>query len=308
MNEAINNRSIAGLPRLWKLVEHRLGFVLRIFQAMNAFEAALYLTLLILILERSDIHSLVLFSAIGIIVRPLIRHKMFWLCLTTLFVLVIWQPWFNVPNHRYFQAYWCLAITLSLFTASPEESLAKSARWLVGLAFLFSLIWKLRTPEFIDGRFFEYSIIYDVRLVPLAVLLGIDSDLLAQNRELLRAFISVGNLSGEVVLETNRWVAVASTILTWWTLLIEALVAACFLLSSRWISDVWRHSLLLVFIFTTYLLAPVVGFGWALVAMGMSRVKLPNQALIMMLYTAGFVLVFLGRNPGLQKVIELIGF
>jgi hypothetical protein len=57
-------------------------------------------------------------------------------------------------------------------------------------------------------------------------------------------------------------------VLTWGGLAIETLLAAAFLTplaaAHRWV----RHLLLIAFCVTTYPVAPVAGFGWLLLAMG----------------------------------------
>ena len=274
---------------------------------LKPFDCALYLTLVILIVERPHVQSVVLLSAVGVIARPLLYSWIYWSVLTLLFVIVSWQPWYAVPNHIYLQAYWCLAIAISLKFENKEELLAKSARWLVGLVFLYAFIWKLRTPEFIDGRFLESSILTDFRLAPLASLLGIDVETVFQNREILNHYTRVGDLTGDVQLTTTEGIRSVSLILSWWTILIELAVALVFLLPEKQLKLFWRHVCLLGFVFSTYLLAPVVGFGWALTAMGMSQIDRNEKSFWTALYVLGFILIFLGRNPGLDAVFLRLG-
>lgn len=274
---------------------------------LEPFDCALYLTLVIFIVERPDVQSVVLFSAVGIIARPLLYSWVYWMILTLLFVTVSWQPWYAVPNHIYLQAYWCLAITICLRSDSKEELLAKSAKWLVGLVFLFAVIWKLRTPEFVDGRFIEFSILTDVRLAPLAGLLGIDLETVLQNREWLNGYTKAGLLSGQVQLTTTDGIRPVSLVLSWWTILIEFVVSLVFLLPKQRVPRQWLHGCLLGFIFSTYLLAPVVGFGWALVAMGMSQVDKNSKSRWTFLYLLGYILIFLSRNPGLDAIFLRLG-
>lgn len=221
--------------------------------------------------------------------------------------MVSWQPWYAVPNHIYLQAYWCLAIAICLRFENKEELLAKSARWLVGLVFLYAVIWKLRTPEFIDGRFLEFSILTDFRLAPLAGMFGIDIETVMQNRQWLSHYTQAGDVMGDVQLTAVEGIRAVSLWLSWWTILIEFAVALVFLLPDKRVKLGCRHGCFLGFIFSTYLLAPVVGFGWALTAMGMSQVKRTSNFLWTALYVLGFILIFLSRNPGLDAVFLRLG-
>jgi hypothetical protein len=76
-------------------------------------------------------------------------------------------------------------------------------------------------------------------------------------------------LAGDAPAEPPRLRSLALAA-TWATLALEAAVAIAFLapLGRR----VWlRHWLLLCFCATTYAIAPVVGFGWLLLAMGAAQ-------------------------------------
>lgn len=275
-----------------------------LIEQVDPFDVALYSTLLIFMLEKTDIHSLVLLCSLGILVRPLIRHPIFWFGLAAVFIVVSWNPWYSPGNHRYLQAYWCLSIAFCFLCSNPKEALAQSARWLIAFAFLFAFIWKIRTPEFIDGRFLEYSLISDYRFIPVAMLLGLDAEVVIKNSQLLHDYIDVGDISGTVALQTTAVVPVIAKVLTIWTLLVEAAVCIVFFFTPRRVIHILRHVILLVFIITTYSIAPVVGFGWAFVAMGLTHVHLKEKRILIPLYLAAFVIVFLGRNPGLYGAIR----
>ncbi len=289
--------------RSMKMLDHAIS----VSRKLSPFDCALYLTLIILIVERPDVQSVGLLSSIGVIVRPLLYSWVYWLILTLLFVTVSWQPWYAVANHIYLQAYWLLAIAICLKSDRREELLAKSARWIVGFVFFYAVIWKIRTPEFVDGRFMEFSILTDLRLAPLAGVLGIDFETVLQNREWLNHYTRAGDLSGEAQLVTVDGIRTVSLWLSWWTILIEFAIALVFLLPNKRVSQTWRHSCLIVFIYSTYLLAPVVGFGWAITAMGMSLVDRSSKSFWTAIYVLAFVLIFLSRNPGLDAIFIRLG-
>jgi hypothetical protein len=162
--------------------------------------------------------------------------------------------------------------------------------------------------EYIDGRFFEYGLLADIRFSPIGLLLGLDSQTLTANRELLNGFVFTADPSNEVVLSTVPGVPVVAHFLTWWLLLVEGTVAVVLLIPRRLISDFWRHAPLIVFLYSTYSLAPVIGFGWTLSAMGMSQLNRSTKPLYLGFYLALFPLVFLGRHPGIRGILQYLNF
>ncbi len=198
-----------------------------------------------------------------------------WLSLAALVGWSVARSWLWVDNHKFLLLYWCLALACACASARPLRSLARSARLLIGLCFAFAGLWKLITPDYLDGRAFHYLLLDDGRFAPLADWLGADPKLQAHNAALRRV------LPNELVAVTLRdapalrWVALA---LAWWTALLELALAALFLLPDRHDQPnrmtgrpPWRDLALLLFIATTYTLAPVPGFAWLLIAMGISQ-------------------------------------
>ena len=76
---------------------------------------------------------------------------------------------------------------------------------------------------------------------------------------------------------------------TWGVLLLETLVAALMLLRSR-LPDALRHVALLSFCAVTYAFAPVAGFGWLLLVMGIAQVE-ARQVWLARLYQLTFLIV-----------------
>ena len=59
--------------------------------------------------------------------------------------------------------------------------------------------------------------------------------------------------------------------MTWWTLFIEGCIALFCLWPGDRLVAIVRTGFVLVFVATTYLLAPVLGFGWVVIAMGFAQ-------------------------------------
>ena len=82
---------------------------------------------------------------------------------------------------------------------------------------------------------------------------------------------------------------------TWWTVCMEATVAIGFLgLGGSWLFRN-RHAVLLLFCATTYAVAPVAGYGWLLLAMGLGQCE-RDRPVVKSLYVAVFFLVLFYRE------------
>jgi len=73
------------------------------------------------------------------------------------------------------------------------------------------------------------------------------------------------------------------TILAWlmtiWTIVIEGAIAAMFLLPANRITDRFRDATLILFMLTTYIVVPVLGFACAFVAIGVAQTQSPRAKL-----------------------------
>ncbi len=268
------------------------------------FQAAIYLTLITFSIDRPEVHSLVLFCIAALIIRSLVYSSLYWFCITAVFVGTHWKMWYSGDNHWYLLMYWGLAIALCFRSPYPQEALAKSARWMLGIVFLCTVVWKAITPEFMDGRFFEYALLADARFSPVSLLVGLDGETLIRNREILHTYIYASDPAGEFTLTTTPGIRPMAIVLTCWTLAIESAIAIVFLLPKKWISEFWRHGTLLLFLYTTYPIAQVSGFGWTLLAMGMCQLKPSSKPLYMTLYLGSFILIYISKNPGIRGILH----
>jgi hypothetical protein len=188
------------------------------------------------------------------------------------------SDWAWIDNHKYLMSYWVLACALALASPRPGELLAHNARWLIGLAFAFAVVWKLVAGQYLDGSFLHYTFLGDDRLAFAARWMGgVASDQLAHNRAMETELALNPHLGGIAQFFTTPQMRLVALVSSYWTLFIEALVAVAFLLPTAWkgipgwfsrTRDLW----LLVFLVTTYLLLPVLGFAYLLAVMGFSQV------------------------------------
>lgn len=209
----------------------------------------------------------------GLAVPGLARNRWYWLLLSGLVVIgSMSRPWLALDNHHWLQMYWFVAVFVTRFAADADRALAKSARLLIGLAFLFAVVWKIIAPDFLSGGFFDYTFAIDDRLGDVAAAVGLqDPDLTAGNRSAVSSWRRPGVTPEARAFNVNDQLAPWTPLMAWLTVLIEASVAASFLapLSRRraWLRD----ASMLTFVIATYPLAPVLGFGRLLLAMSVMQ-------------------------------------
>jgi hypothetical protein len=238
------------------------------------------------------VRPFILIAAVLVLVSPrVLGLRAVWLVVTLAVASRIAGDWPLADNHIYLTAYWLLAITLSLGAADPAATLALNSRRLIGLAFAFAVLWKaVLSPDFLDGRFFRVTLMTDPRFGEAAMLVGgLTADELEANRRALDPLPEGAELLDppEVVQPIRlRALAVAST---WGILCLEAAVALLMLVPVPRLALV-RHAALLLFCLITYAFAPVAGFGWLLLLMGVAQID-SSQTWLHRVYVAAFAAV-----------------
>jgi hypothetical protein len=209
----------------------------------------------------------------GVLHPALLRHWGLWATIVVVqggLQVVFWE---GVDDHVVVGTYWALVVGLGLLTGHPERTMCLSARWLIGLVFVFAAGWKLASPEFRDGTFFSLYLVADPRFRLLAdVVGGVEAATFEGNRRLIGSLYEVGQPMLSVTLGLGprlRWLAMAMTA---WGIFIESLTALAWLLPLRGAWRNLRHALLFVFCATTYGLVAITGFGTILLVMGMATV------------------------------------
>ena len=217
-----------------------------------------------------------------------------WYALALLVGLRILEDWPLADNHIYLLSYWCLALGLALGSRHSISTIGKSSRILIGLAFLFAVIWKVAlSPDYLDGRFFRVTFLTDPRFEDVTLLAGgLTAEQVAESREYLQPLPEGAELLDPPNLHEPTRFAFLVLFSTWATILIEALCALVFLFPLTGRLVLFRHLLLLVFCVTTYALAPVAGFGWLLLTMGLATID-AEQRPLRVAYLSAWILVLL---------------
>jgi hypothetical protein len=273
-----------------------------------------WLTILMLLLNAPETWflrtPLVVLFALAMVFRRWVYSAPFWYCVATLLGASVYLNWATSDNHKYLFVYWALALccAFSLPRDEQDAALAATSRWLIGLCMLWATLWKLANPQYLDGGFFQYELLIDERFSHFTNwLAGVPLADLAKNRELRELLVS-GHLDGleinRVVLSGGSRVASLALLLTWWTVAIEGLLAVLFLLPARWLPSWCRNGLLIAFAVTTYSVAPVRGFGWLLMLLGMAQCGREERG-FRYAYLGAFLLIQAYTMP-LGSLVELL--
>lgn len=268
---------------------------------MSRLDLALLLTLLLLVFYPPQYVYVSLplsVMAICALVVPALRYRPgFWLFAATLVGIVSVVNWHTTDNHKYLLAYWCLAICCSLATRDPERSLQTVARWLIVGVISIAVLQKSLSDDYLSTDFFYFELLFDRRFSGLAQYVGgiqeFVSDLNASAR---RALVNYDSVLTSVKLASSGQLHDLARFVTWWNYLVQCAIAIAFVAPSNSRPAAWRHPLLLLFIFSTYLFAPVIGFGWVLIILGIAQLE-RTAVTTRLLYLFAFVLLQVYKYP-----------
>jgi hypothetical protein len=127
-----------------------------------------------------------------------------------------------------------------------------------------------------DSTFFKFELLTDSRFRDAAQYVGrVDGEDLKENRKIRdqykRSYRKDAEPSESFTLVSSPLVDLMAIGMTWWTIFIEGLIAVVCLWPGDRLVAIIRTTVVLVFAATTYLLAPVLGFGWMVVLMGFAQ-------------------------------------
>ena len=265
--------------------------LLRAFEDREPLDFSLLATCVLLAVDPYSRGIAVILSLAAILWRPIRRSPFFWFVTAGVAAWGLFSGWPHLDNHKYLIAYWLFALGCSFLTAEPERAAARNARILIGLTFVLATLQKLTSPDYVEGTYFYVSMLRDARFFPLTQWIGgLGYEQLVQNHAAVRALQSATVSPETVVLAHSPSILVVARLVTWWTLAIEAAVAAAFLAPPSSRIHGLRDGVLLLFVFTTYVLAPVPQFGWILIAMALAQTE-PTARLTRLLYGVSFLAV-----------------
>jgi hypothetical protein len=245
-------------------------------------------------------------AGLAILLPRALSSSVTWYVLTALLTARIIADWPLPDNHIYLLTYWCLSLALALDATDPARTLATSARWLIGTAFLMAVIWKaLLSPDYLDGRFFRVTWLTDGRFTDAVQVLGhMTAAQLSDNREQLAPFPEGAEplyLTPPPDPAAFRYLVLTST---WGVLALEALVAFGFLFPRGDRAGPLHHLSLLLFCGVTYAIAPVAGFGWLLLTMGIAMCRPDQRALRAAYVVTWFLVLFYSEIPWASVMVN----
>lgn len=270
----------------------------------NRLDLCLVLTLLLLLLyppERWYVRVPLSVLAVCGFVFPWLRASAsLWGVAAALTTLGTYASWYAADNHKYLLAYWCLAVWLALATHAPDRTLALASKRMLGLVFLMAVLHKSLAGDYLSGAFFHYQLLFDQRFAWLARHVGgVPQHMLELDDAARRALVSFDSALTSVRLDSTPRAAVLALWITWWDYLIQVLICLAYALRRpSWLArtrDFW----LLSFLASTYLFAPVIGFGWVLAILGLAQTE-PGRRRTRALFVAVFLLLQLYRIPWTQ--------
>jgi hypothetical protein len=274
-------------------------------------DTALRLTAIALLLRPMGgwfVRPVILAAAVLILVYPrALRHPTVWGGVALLTAIRISGDWPLADNHIYLLCYWTLAIALSLRAPDASGALAYTSRWLIGLAFAFAVLWKaVLSPDFLDQRFFRVTLLTDPRFGVVARLIGgLSADELEANRQALTPLAHGAELRDPLRVHEPARLRAFATVSTWGSLFLETAVSALMLARGTRFA-LLRHGVLLSFCGVTYAVAPVAGFGWLLLAMGLAQLD-ERQRWWRGAYVVAFVAVlFYDELPWAELALNLL--
>jgi len=246
--------------------------------------------------------AVIAIAALGLLSPRALRSPVLWLSLTALAAARIASGWPTNDNHAYLLVYWCLAAAIAALSLDRDRVLAWNGRALVAGTFVFATLWKLvLSPDFVDGTFFRVALVDDPRFESFTLLAtGMDRDALLDLRDVAETHVDGVFAPWEgMPAPPPRLLAVADA-LTIGTLAFEGALAIAFLIPLRLRVARARDALLALFCATTYALAPVPGFGWLLLSMGVAQCE-PERSRMRAFYLLAFAAVlFASRWPWLD--------
>ncbi|MFT3679583.1 MAG: hypothetical protein QM791_04885 [Ferruginibacter sp.] len=237
----------------------------------------------------------------GIIFPALKNSKYLWAAIILAYTVGNIALYFELVNHKFLYLYWCIAIFACLFSPDFEKAARFNAALLIGLVFAIATLQKLFSADYMDGSFILYILVKDERVGNfLSMFHLLPKEMVEQNIRAASRLVNDAAYPYEASLAYTVAAKHFSLILTWLTVIIEAVLAILFLLPRRFSITKYRDYIMWLFLFFGYMIAPIGGFGSVLALMGMAQAETKKRELI---YILLFLLVQI-YGVELYKIIQ----
>jgi hypothetical protein len=214
-------------------------------------------------------------ALLAVLLNPaFLRNPLLWGVLAIVNSVALLDQWVLADNHKYLTVYWLYAVTISASVTDRQRSdelLAWHGRFFLIFVFCIAALQKSLSPTYMSGEMFELRLLLDDRFAALGYAFGLENGVIEGANELVSKLKNpFAHFDGNEILlpatELSRKIALA---LTWYDILVQILIGLLFV-PGRIVTDRIGHYILIFFIWTTYLPAPVLGFGLLLSIYGVS--------------------------------------
>lgn len=293
-----------------KFVRTQLQRLIKFFEQADRFSLVGYLTLFMLVFFGPNewfalpIYQITLLFSL--LVSKILRSPVLWGILSLTTFAALFDFWETVDNHMWLMLYWLLVMffaTLSsrMYKTDTLDFLKHNAVFILIFTMGVSVLQKILGGVFLNGSFFEFTILTDERFYLVAHYLGgISTFDFFNNVDMLS---NVADPYSPLVIKTSNAIRTVSLIFTYAIVLLEALIAALFLFKNKK-AHLWAHILNGLFIVTVYFIAPVYAFAFLITVLGIASLNTDkSSSKLILMYVALMVLIFLYKIPWLSLVV-----
>jgi hypothetical protein len=209
------------------------------------------------------------------------RKPMLWGFLSLAATITLVQERDLADNHKYLLCYWLWVMCIAHIPSDrklTDRIIRFNARFFLIFIFLGAAVQKYLSVTYMTGGMFELELLLDDRFRAFAHLVGIDHSIADESlrRLLLLQNPYVQVLDNKLVLPSDDHVHSVAMLTTLYDFYVQVAIGVL-LLFRRDVTDTIAHVLILFFIFTTYIPAPVFGFGLILAILGFALAKERSQ-------------------------------
>lgn len=254
----------------------KLGYFINNENELLQIMLKMIVLILLLFMVESTVLTIIIpiFTIPALLINKLVINKYYWLILSiaTSIPYLINDLVGYVPNHKHIYAYVCIAVCAVLFMSDKSnkiQNLGTQSKYIIGLCFLFAVAGKFLAPEFLNGAFFEFTNTADPRFFGFtSQIAGVDMKDLLENEAHLNKLTKFNDPNFTFKLKGVENIGTIGLIISYWTILIEGMIAISFCVPQKLFIAKFRNIFLIAFIITTYPIATVPGFAILLTALG----------------------------------------
>lgn len=293
-----------------KFLRAQLQRLTEFFEQADRFSLLGYLTLFMLVFFGPNewfalpIYQIALLFSL--LTSKILRSPVLWGILSLTTFTALFDFWETVDNHMWLMLYWLLVVffaTLSnrMYKTEILDFLKHNAIFILIFTMGVSVLQKILGGVFLDGSFFEFTILTDERFFLVAHYLGgISTFDFFNNVDVLS---NASDPYSPITIKTSNAVRTVSLIFTYSIVLLEAFIAFLFIFKNRK-AHLWAHILNGLFVITVYFIAPVYAFAFLITVLGIASLdKDKVSSKLMLMYFVLMILIFLYKIPWLSLVV-----